>query len=438
MQCNHKKFVLCHAYLRVMKTLVFALCLTVIGLSAQTIDDCQKRFHTFLNYHGQLNGHLTFTKQRVYIKNQAPNKDWCIYADELSALSAYATSHHNNEWLKLLNAKGCKHFDKPQLDSLLVLSSGTLTFTANDSKPLAGLKIAIDPGHFGTNLKDAAAEQKFLKIVDTNNDTLLIFESILAFQTAYLAKIKFEAMGAEVFLTRQQANFTSFNCSFDDWMLNNKKRTLDSLLNAKLLNQITYKQLMSCNNRQFFWDFFRDYELSNRVNVINLFKPDVTLIIHYNVNEKNAPWHHVSDKNFTMAFIPGAFTKKDFDKSDSKANFARLLLTNQLNRSQNLSQLTVNYFSSELNIKKASSSDASYLAENCLSVGGNGVFSRNLYLCRKVNSVMVYGESLYQDNANEIYALIKQDLLLEGIKTNARILQVANCYVNAVRDFYTK
>ena len=365
-------------------------------------------------------------------------KDWCFYEDEISCLSAYAQTHNANEFLNLLTVKACKHFSALQLDSLLRLSPLPSSPGKNADKPLAGIKIAIDPGHFGTNLKDAAAEQKFLKIVDANNDTLLIFESVLSFQTAYLAKIKLEAMGAEVFLTRQQANFTSFNCSFDDWMFKYKKSTLDSLFKTQQINQTKYKQLLTCNNRQFFWDFFRDYELSNRANKINSFKPDITLIIHYNVNEKNAPWHHVSDKNFTMAFIPGAFTNKDFDKPDSKVNFARLLLSNQLNRSQYLSQLTVDYFSTELNIKKANSSDASYLAENCLSAGGKGVFSRNLYLCRKVNSVMVYGESLYQDNDKEIYALIKQDLLVDGIKTNARIVQVANCYVNAVRDFYKK
>jgi len=305
------------------------------------------------------------------------------------------------------------------------------------AKPLAGIKVAIDAGHFGTNLKDAAAEQKFLKIVKENGqDSILIFESLLTFQTAYLCKQNLETMGAEVFLSRTQANYTSFNCSFDDWMKDHKKSTLDSLFLAATINKVKLNQLATCNAYKFFWDFFREFELANRAKKINDFHPDITLIIHYNVNEKNAPWKKTTDKNFTMTFMPGAFTKNDFDKPDSKANFLRLLLSNQLNQSEQLSSLTVNHFSKTLKIEKAQSSDATYLADNCLKTGSEGVFCRNLYLCRKINSVMVYGEALYQDNETEIEMLRKKDLNVNGIQTNTRVQEVAKCYFDAVMDYF--
>jgi hypothetical protein len=52
------------------------------------------------------------------------------------------------------------------------------------------------------------------------------------------------------------------------------------------------------------------------------------------------------------------------------------------------------------------------------------------------NSVLVYGESLYQDNENEIQLLRKSDLSVNGILTNQRVKQVAKCYFDAVMDYY--
>ncbi len=135
-----------------------------------------------------------------------------------------------------------------------------------------------------------------------------------------------------------------------------------------------------------------------------------------------------------MAFIGGAFTAGDLAKPENRLHFLRLLLTDQLNRSQQLAGATVKNFSQQLNIPIARSSDATYLLNNCISTSSPGVFCRNLVLCRKINSVLVYGESLYQDNEKECLELMKCDVDAYGVRTSARLVKVAQSYYDAVID----
>jgi hypothetical protein len=83
----------------------------------------------------------------------------------------------------------------------------------------------------------------------------------------------------------------------------------------------------------------------------------------------------------------------------------------------------------------ARSTDADYLKNNCLSTSSPGVFCRNLALCRKINSPLVYGESLYQDNIRESALLMGTELDLNGLTTNARLQQVATSYYEGLLAF---
>jgi N-acetylmuramoyl-L-alanine amidase len=340
-----------------------------------------------------------------------------------------------DEQLKLMRSKGTRKFSKRERDSISVNIDSKKISKAS----LKDLRIAIDPGHFGTSLAEAQVEQKFLYFVKDPHkapgDTVKIFESQLTFNTASLLQKMLQEQGATVFLTRTQGNYTSFNCTFADWMKFHQKRTLDSLRNIGSISPEKYLRLMKATQYKFFWDFFRDYDLANRARKVNAFNPHLTIIIHYNVDEKNSPWKAHTKKNFSMAFIGGAFTSGDLSGSENKMHFIRLMITTELDRSEKLAGITVSNFSRILNIPIARSVDATYLKNNCIPTSSRGVFCRNLVLCRKINSPLVYGESLYQDNENETELLMRSDLDLYGIKTNERLKKVAISYYEAVLDY---
>jgi N-acetylmuramoyl-L-alanine amidase len=410
---------------------------------AQTIKQCKYRFDNYLNFKGSLNGRVLFNNDAIYILDSKGKKEFAIYANEIEVVSRFLIHNSFSKQEIFLKSKGLKKISRSQCDSLSSKIIDKKKINKLDKNlPLLGYRVAIDPGHTAVTLAEAQIEQKFLYFVKDSinhpNDTIKLFESALTFNTALLVQKMLEEQGAKVLITRSQDNYNSFNCNYVTWINNNKTRVLDSLKTLKVLPPDKYKKLSKMSDRDLFWEFFRDFDLNNRSKIMNDFEPHVSLIIHYNVDEKNEPWKQATKKNYTMAFIGGAFTGDNLDKPENKIHFLRLLLTDQLDQSEKLASQSVICSSKNLCIPVASQFDASYLKDNCLFTGSAGVFSRNLNLCRLINSPLVYGESLYQDNEHECEALMKTDVNYKNIKTNDRTLLVAKSYYQAVFNFLKK
>lgn len=418
--------------------MIIRICIFILSLSiinGQTVKQCKERFDKYLNFKGSLNQIVSFDEDAIHISNSKGVKVFSVYSHEIPMLAEFFENNNYDQQEQLLKQKGTSKYTKRQRDSLYIYIDDTKTVNKKvKNKPLQGYKIAIDPGHFGNNLNDAKIEQKFLYFAkdSANSDSIKLFESELNFQTALILKKKLEESGAQILLTREKSNFTSFNLTYQDWLKFHKKNTLDSLLKLNQLSGEKYKLLNQCNDHKFFWEFFREYELLHRAKIINQFNPHATSIIHYNVDEKNAPWQKFTNKNFTMCFIGGAFTESNLDKTESKIHFLRLLLTNQINESEKLAGYTASNFNKHLMIPYANYLDADYLHDNSLPSNKAGVFSRNLILCRLINSPLVYGEALYQDNKKEAELLMQEPVELNGQKVNKRISSVANCYFDAL------
>jgi N-acetylmuramoyl-L-alanine amidase len=419
------------------KQLFIFFCSLASLATSQTVEQCRQRFNNYLNFKGTLNGRVTFESEGIYLLNAKGQKQFAIYADEIKVLAAFFENSTLKQQEELVKQKGLKKYTERQRDSLFIsLDDRAALSSEPKTKALQGYRIALDPGHFGTTLADAKVEQKYLYFVkdsaSRSQDSIKLFESSLTFNTATLLKKMLEEQGADVMLTRSRADYTSFNCTYGDWLKINKQRVLDSLKQAGQLTDVKYNRLLKGTDYIFFWEFFRDYDLLNRANIINRYKPHVSVVIHYNVDEKNDPWKKVTPKNFCMAFIGGAFTADNLEKTESRLNFLRLLLTTQLNQSEQLAEATVLNFNKNLNIAIAGKNDAGYLNANCVETPSRGVFCRNLLLCRKINSVLVYGESLYQDNEYEAEQLMRYDVDVYGITSNNRLINVAKSYYDAV------
>lgn len=399
---------------------------------AQTYEEVKARYDKYLNYKGNLDKWVELSPEKIvfckYVagKKQVefilPKSDWCWYLNAMRALGDSA--------VKLYPEYGSQ---KPQVK-----------YGQKDcrrvAKRLNGARIMIDPGHMAGEMQMARIEQKYLHLTKQNDprlahDSVDIAEGLLTFQTASILKSMLEEKGATVALTRGN-NSSSFGITYEAWYKIRRKKTLDSLLQIKKIPAAKHKRLMKLNRNGFFLEFFRDYELAQRARVINAFKPDLTVIIHYNVDEKNAPWLKTSSKDFCMAFIPGCLTGDNLSTPAGKLNFLRLLLSDDVNESEKVSAYLVKDLSEQLNIPVAKSSDASYLAEHCLTTSSPGVFSRNLALCRLVQSPLVYGECLYQDCDKECYELLKNTENKFGVVTNKRVALAAQSFFNAVVKYF--
>jgi len=306
-----------------------------------------------------------------------------------------------------------------------------------DKKKLNGLKIAIDPGHIAGDMEMGDIEKKCLNFevsgLNGKQDSIAIAEGALTFATAKLLKNKLEEEGAEVFMTRTFNSSSAFGLTFDNWLISNFKTTVDSFQKAGKIT-ISQKQFFlndKASKRDKFRVIFKELELAKRAEIINNYKPDLTIIIHYNVDETNTGWAKPTNKNFNMAFVGGAFFKNDLTTAEKRFAFLRLLLSSDLEKSILLSAEMMKSCEKNLNVKTAEKKDAKYLSEGCLSAGKPGVYCRNLQLTRTVNGPLVYGETLYQDNINECIALNKN----KDKTKNIRVQQVAEAYFQGVLNF---
>lgn len=426
-----------------MKKIVFISLLLSSVVYSQSISELKKRFDSYLNFNGSLNSVVKFDDKSIKILN-LNKSEFTIYDGEQLVLNNFFKTQTTTDLIVFYTWKKNNALSKKQLDSLYALctSKAEIPIIAAKEKPLFGKRIAIDPGHFAGNVTDAKVEQKFIEFIpdsaSTLKDTIRFNEGRLTFLTAELLKQQLEQQGATVFVTRTQQNYTAFNNTYQNWFDTKRKKVLDSLLLIQNIDKKKHLTLIKQTKEKLFWSFFRDYELAERTRLINAFKPDATVIIHYNVDEKNTDWKKPTTKNYTMAFIAGAMTADNFNKTISKIHFVRLLLSNQLNQSEQLSMLSVQAFNKQLQIPIATKTDADYLKNSCLSTSSKGVFCRNLALCRTINSPLVYGETLYQDNINECQKLNANDFEINGLKLPKRIYEVAQCYYSALNSYFNR
>lgn len=303
-------------------------------------------------------------------------------------------------------------------------------------KKLQGLKIAIDPGHIAHNFEMGDLEKKHIIIkgdsINGITDSIEIAEGMLTYATAILLKEKLEKEGATVFLTRT-ADKCAFGKTYQQWKKDDLKKAVDSLYKLGELKawQKDYFISSKAKDRDIFRVIFRDLELAKRVELINNFKPDYAVVIHYNVDETNKDWNKTTDKNYNMCFVGGAFMRNDLVNKEKRFEFLRLLITDDLEKSIGISSSVIKSFESELKVPTATVRDAKYIIEGCLPTQANGVYCRNLQLTRYIHAPIVYGETLYQDNFNECKLLSA-----ETDKTkNKRVQQVAEAYFKGILDY---
>jgi N-acetylmuramoyl-L-alanine amidase len=298
-----------------------------------------------------------------------------------------------------------------------------------------GYKIAIDAGHTAGTIPEGVVEKKFLKFKPADSgfkDSIAIAEGMLTYATAALLREKLIREGADVFLTRPFNGCTAYGIGFDEWLKINYANTINAWKNSgKISAEKRNWYLNKATKNEKFTLVFKDMELQKRAEIINAYKPDLTIIIHYNVDETNTGWKRPGSKNYSMAFIGGAFMPSDLASPEKRFEFLRLLLSNDIESSIALSAAVVKSLETNLQVKGAATKDATYLYKGCLYAGKTGVFCRNLQLTRNVHGTVVYGETLYQDNVVECVLLNQESDKLKNI----RVQQAADAYYKGIKEY---
>lgn len=310
-----------------------------------------------------------------------------------------------------------------------------------------GLRVAIDPGHFGGNMDEAWLEKRIAKFQgkDVGSPTdVQFFEADLTYAVSLILKQLLREAGVNNVLISRPYAVSAIGKPFKAWMKEDFRSDLEE---AKKLGDVTpemYKLLRDSAASELFVfeNFYKFLEFRARMYQIREFAPDVTFVIHFNAMEGNRRFgdRYLSpvQDNFNMAFVPGAFLQDELKKTDQKVDFIRLLLSKDLDNSMRLAGHLMTAHERVLKVPTIPAENSiRVLREASIPTPYPGVYCRNLYLTRSTRSAVVYGESLYQDNVDEIKKLGAKDyeVALENgkkIKVPYRCKQVAEAYRDAL------
>lgn len=289
-------------------------------------------------------------------------------------------------------------------------------------KDLVGVKIAIDPGHLGGVY--AYLEDRFIDIPPSleRTEPIKFDEGTLSYLTAAYLKVLLEKEGAIVMVTRNRIGEGVLAEDFFDWLKKNP-------------------QLWAAEGslKKLFGKYYNPLDLRARAKKINRFSPDLTIVIHYNSQdgEENKPSNHtVSHVNYNMVFVPGAFCRNELSEKDSRYEFLRLLVSEDLFSSLKLSRAVLEKFGEHLLIPPVSKHDgANYLNRVGLKIG-EGIYARNLALTRLIHGPVCYGETLIQNNIDECVKLSRRDFVINGQFCSSRIKQVAEAYYEGIKQYF--
>jgi N-acetylmuramoyl-L-alanine amidase len=170
-------------------------------------------------------------------------------------------------------------------------------------KPLAGLRIAIDPGHLGGNF--ARMEARWFQIghsrpVEEGEMTLIV---------AKILKKKLEAMGAEVWLTRSKNGATT-------------SLRPDKLKKAAAGSLKEQGAPLSSTRLEFEAErlFYRVGEIHNRARLVNsVIRPDLVVCLHFNAEEWGNPARPtLTDKNHLHLLLSGDMSGSELLHEDER------------------------------------------------------------------------------------------------------------------------
>ncbi len=372
-------------------------------------------------------------------QKKANHPEYRVTWQELPIYKNLIATAPREEAMDVMLAKGSNPFP-PDVQKDFSLVPEILKYNPTDKKPLNGLRIALDPGHTAGDTATGRLEDKFLLFKMYNPETkdsvtISLAEGMLTWNTAFMLADKLRQEGATVFMTRKTADSNALGKTFEQWKKEDYRRELDSLLKITPTD-IHLRRLKSgklYDDNSIFRYVFKDVELRKRAELINAFHPDLTVIIHFNVDDQNKPWTKPTKKDFCMTFVGGSFQSGELSDSERRFDFLRLLLTDDIENSAMASGHAALEFQSELEVPLAKQSDAAYLQEHCIPETYPGVFCRNLSLTRMVQGTLIYGETLYQDNAQECLRFYRNGI--HPYADNGRLNEVAEAYNEAILDW---
>jgi hypothetical protein len=303
--------------------------------------------------------------------------------------------------------------------------------STDPTRPLAGLKIALDPGHIGGDW--AQLEARYFKL----GDDPPVLEAKLNMITCDLLAERLESDGAKIIWAKHDYEPTT------DLRPDSLHREAIAALalrpdtTKKISPESTIQRMI---NEEAALLFYRVAEIRARGVLVNRQHPDLTICVHYNADDWGDPNHPTLVGNSRLViFINGDYEDSELAYDDEKYDLLRKLL----DRDAPQEERGCAFVGQEmLDILKYPPEvyPGGYFAHHVTDVPS--VYARNLLANRIYHGPVIYCEGPYMNARDAYYRIIAGDYLgtrvIQGQKVESIYRQYAEGVEKGVLQYFGK
>jgi N-acetylmuramoyl-L-alanine amidase len=289
-------------------------------------------------------------------------------------------------------------------------------------KPLAGVHIAIDPGHIGGEW--AQMEARWFKI----GDGLPVTEGDMTLRVATMIKPRLEALGAQVSLVRESAQ--PLTKDRPETLLDVASKTNPMLSGG-------YQTTKAAESL-----FYRTSEIRARAHIVNeKIRPDAVLCLHFNAVAWGDPaLPTLVDENHLHILLNGAYTDDEIGYDDQRFEMLRKILQRTIHEEAALGAVMADVFAAQTGLPpypyEPNSTRARQVANHPY------LYARNLLANRIYDCPVIFFEP-YVMNSHEVYERVQagdyQGMPVVAGKPRKSIYrEYADAVVDGLLEYYRK
>lgn len=258
----------------------------------------------------------------------------------------------------------------------------------NSSKPLEGIRIAVDPGHIGG--KWVTWDDRHFKV---GRDTLSVNEGEMTLKVAKILERDLTLLGAEVILTR-----TSTNPVTPERIETLQDEALDYLKQRKV---VPSSGLIASTAKKM---FAISSEIRSRGDLVNdTIQPDLALCLHFNASPAKSRRPSFRSPNHLHLLINGCYSKGEIAEDDTRFEMVMRIMQRVYYEELDLSDEISRTMKKETRLPAFH-----YDGTNGMAVSDNDlVWARNLLANRVFFCPVVFFEP-YCMNNREIYGRVQE------------------------------
>ena len=308
--------------------------------------------------------------------------------------------------------------------------------TAKPNKPLAGLRVALDPGHLGG--KWAKMEERWFQVGDTKPVT----EGDLTLRVSRMLASRLRKLGATVLFVRNTTQPVTPKRPGDFKELarkilikNGVPRPRDEVLNPKDPEKegtIKFQSEIL---------FYRYSEIRRRAVLVNTkLHPDLTVCLHFNAEGWGDPTNPtLTDINHLHLLVGGSYLQDEIELDDQRFEMIRRLLSRAYDEELAISDTVATSMAKATGLPPFQYPTTLTTTK----VGTSGyVYARNLLAPRLYRCPVVYCEP-YVMNSKDAFARIQAGDYdgtkeINGVDRKSIFREYADSVAEGLRDYYSK